>query len=232
MSIHFFFNSIFSKAPLFGAHLHIDAPVGFATPHASTCHVYSPSTTPSPDTTAIIVYNNAYTILHRDDTIIHFVRLPTYHIVYLERCQYRRDVQVTGYAHGAARAAARRRAYYTACSVRATLRACTVVAVPASGRPDGAPLAGSLGVRDGSQADEWLTVTGINSAPATPRAGEVVTCEASTGKAFLLGFRWLSRTCRRCHAPGWFLRAVHAGSRSVSYRRTCMLRCSQARYSM
>jgi hypothetical protein len=48
--------------------------VGFATPHASTCHVYSPSTTPSPDTTAIIVYNNAYTILHRDDTIIHFVR--------------------------------------------------------------------------------------------------------------------------------------------------------------
>eukprot|EP01046_Picozoa_sp_COSAG06_P085418 COSAG06_NODE_32120_length_511_cov_0.628641_2_plen_94_part_01 len=75
------------------------------------------------------------------------------------------------YAHGAARAAARRRAYYTACSVRATLRACTVVAVPASGRPDGAPLAGSLGVRDGSQADEWLTVTGINSAPATPRAG-------------------------------------------------------------
>jgi hypothetical protein len=67
MSIHFFFNSIFSKAPLFGVHLHIDAPVGFATSHASTCHVYSPSTTPSPDTTAIIVYNNAYTILHRDD---------------------------------------------------------------------------------------------------------------------------------------------------------------------
>jgi hypothetical protein len=214
MSIHFFFNSIFSKAPLFGVHLHIDAPVGFATSHASTCHVYSPSTTPSPDTTAIIVYNNAYTILHRDDysfcpfTDISYSvsRCPptSYGTRYTVRISSRRAVKYA--SHGAARAAAaaRRRAY-TACSVRATLRACTTVAVPASGRPDGAPLAGSLGVRDGSQADEWLTVTGINSAPATPRAGEVVTCEASTGKAFLLGFRWLSRTCRRCHAPGFTL---------------------------
>ena len=33
------FHSIFSQRSLFGMHLHIDAPLGFATSHASTCDV-------------------------------------------------------------------------------------------------------------------------------------------------------------------------------------------------
>jgi hypothetical protein len=40
---HCQFHSIFSQMSLFGVHLHIDAPAGFATFHASTCEVKSPS---------------------------------------------------------------------------------------------------------------------------------------------------------------------------------------------
>ena len=53
------FHSILSQMSLFGTHLHIDAPIGFAIFHASTCDVYSPSIVPSFDITAIILFNNA-----------------------------------------------------------------------------------------------------------------------------------------------------------------------------
>ena len=53
------FHLILSQTLLFGVHLHIDAPIGFAIFHASTCDVYSPSIVPSFDITAIILFNNA-----------------------------------------------------------------------------------------------------------------------------------------------------------------------------
>ena len=46
------FHLILSQTLLFGVHLHIDAPTGFAIFHASTCDVYSPIIVPSFDITA------------------------------------------------------------------------------------------------------------------------------------------------------------------------------------
>ena len=48
------FHSIFPQTSLFGVQLHIEAPTGLATFHASTCDVNNPSIMPSHDITAII----------------------------------------------------------------------------------------------------------------------------------------------------------------------------------
>ena len=53
MPLHF--HSILTRTSLFGTHLHIAAPIGFATFHASTWLVKSPNIVPSRDITAIIV---------------------------------------------------------------------------------------------------------------------------------------------------------------------------------
>ena len=52
MSVHF--HSIFPQTSLFGVQLHIEAPTGLATFHASTCDVNNPSIMPLDDITAIM----------------------------------------------------------------------------------------------------------------------------------------------------------------------------------
>jgi hypothetical protein len=65
MSVHF--HSIFPQTSLFGVQLHIEAPTGLATFHASTCDVNNPSIMPLDDITAImrkqVVYDTKYIIL-------------------------------------------------------------------------------------------------------------------------------------------------------------------------
>ncbi len=65
-TMSFYFHSIFSQTPLFGVQLHIDAPVGLATFHASTCDVNNPSIAPS-GVMASIVHNADRSCVHIAD---------------------------------------------------------------------------------------------------------------------------------------------------------------------
>ena len=67
MSIYF--HSTFSQTPLFGVQLHIVAPVGFATFHASTCDVNNPSMAPSDVITASIVSSNMFNFLSGNSSL-------------------------------------------------------------------------------------------------------------------------------------------------------------------